>query len=425
MIVVLLFVFLCDHISYSFIRHLNKSDDAFGYTSTTSRLTKGSSSNLNLTPAYSGPCVVRKFDQRLVCHPDVMFIGSSKCGTSSIASYILQHPMLANVGNWSSNKKFQLNPWSVEGEFQKQSNEGHNFDWADKRGTLLSQNIALAKKMSAKIIRTQPGYAQDIFSQRPLGVEYTPNYMIVEDVPLTLKLVYTKKHLNAMKFIVCLRDPIKRTISSWISKKLKQPDRIPDFAEVWDTGKSQANCIMDCYNSKGIDISKALQHDENGDGNTVNNNNNMNTSDDAFLNATSCSFKKCIQEFDKHEGRGAGFSMLAHVVKSMYVYQLHYWFTFFDRRNFLIFSLEEFQANEIGTLERICDFLGLNLFDTNGKKGYRNRDELVKILRVQKNVTPFNNLAAQISSRQLIEMREWFKPHTKALFKLLGRDLGF
>ena len=62
--------------------------------------------------------------------------------------------------------------------------------------------------------------------------------------------------------------------------------------------------------------------------------------------------------------------LLAHVVKSMYYYQLRKWFQHFKRDQFFIFSLEEYVNDSIGTIERLLDFLGLPLYDETGKYQY-------------------------------------------------------
>lgn len=53
--------------------------------------------NVENTASIIDTCRIRASDDKLVCLPDVMFIGASKAGTSSIAAYLFQHPRIENA----------------------------------------------------------------------------------------------------------------------------------------------------------------------------------------------------------------------------------------------------------------------------------------------------------------------------------------
>lgn len=53
----------------------------------------------------AGICSRRKTDKKVVCTPDFFFIGTSKCGTSSLAYYLQTHPMIMNVNQYNSESK--------------------------------------------------------------------------------------------------------------------------------------------------------------------------------------------------------------------------------------------------------------------------------------------------------------------------------
>ena len=49
-------------------------------------------------------------------------------------------------------------------------------------------------------------------------LDYTPNYLVLDAVPKLIK--ENLEHSDKVKFLLCLRDPTKRTISSWVAKKV-------------------------------------------------------------------------------------------------------------------------------------------------------------------------------------------------------------
>ena len=74
------------------------------------------------TQTYSN-CKVRSTDDKLVCLPDVFFIGASKAGTSTIATILFQHPMISNPrgANKSGSRRQQT-----------KDKESHYFDHSDE-----------------------------------------------------------------------------------------------------------------------------------------------------------------------------------------------------------------------------------------------------------------------------------------------------
>lgn len=64
--------------------------------------------------------------------------------------------------------------------------------------------------------------AQKGFNQtklRPVLIEYTPNYFLIDHIPKLLAEGFKK--LYPLKFIVSLREPVNRTLSSWRFKALE------------------------------------------------------------------------------------------------------------------------------------------------------------------------------------------------------------
>ena len=86
-------------------------------------------------------------------------------------------------------------------------------------------------------------------SPYPVVDVYVDGALALEDVPKALINTYGKNHTQRMKFIVCLREPVNRTISSWISKKIRNRDT-SKFESVIDIGLKQGKCIEKCVDKK-------------------------------------------------------------------------------------------------------------------------------------------------------------------------------
>ena len=114
----------------------------------------GSMAEVGAKPHRVGKCYKRKKDSKIACTPDVMFIGASKAGTSSLAEYLFEHPLIYNTFNTKGG-----------------SNEGHFFDWADKRGIKLSESPAEMAKLRSGILQGQIGFAPSQVKTRPLVME--------------------------------------------------------------------------------------------------------------------------------------------------------------------------------------------------------------------------------------------------------------
>ena len=385
--VVSFYVFLnLFHDSLAYVGHRVKEDSSYGTD-------KGLRSPSSMNMQRSGQCKERS--RKLLCLPDIVFIGASKTGTSSIAHYILQHPMIKN-----------LNPPGG-------TNEGHYFDILDNPGTQGKGRQMDPTKLVSHVFQKQQGLDMGKYSRqnRPYVVDYTPNYFVMDDVPKFIKQFYG--HSSRIKFLLCLRNPTKRAISSWVAKKVKKRStvnsqkinqKLPSLDVSIHDGMKQGTCIAECFqrNAVGKDVRdfhvKIMNH---------------------------CSMAKCRSNYDS-TGKAGAKSTLAHVVKSMYAYQLRNWYEYFDPSQFYVFSIEEFGKNPIGVLESIFDFFGLPLYDIRGEYGFENRTSLKQVLYKVKNITPYRPSVMQAVTPQLLEeLDNFFRPHNSLLVEILGRDLGY
>ena len=156
-------------------------------------------------------------------------------------------------------------------------------------------------------------------------------------------------------------------------------------------------------------------------------------------NMAMCNMNKCRKKYDIMSKETKPFAEVqdksafccrtayyAHITKSLYAYQFAKWFQYFDKPQFFIFSIEEFTKNRIGVLERILDFLGLPLYDSNGKFGYRSRDELTNLLSFVINKTPRKDVFESQITREIEEdLYDYFELHNTRLNTVLGFDTGY
>jgi len=147
----------------------------------------------------SSSCSIRVSDKKLVCPPDVMYIGASKSGAKSIEYYLKSHPMIKNI----------MSPQVIE---KKKTFESHIWEKPTKLELTLddSANETVWIKERVEMIQdSQEGF--DSANNRPILIEYTLNYFVLDYLPQILSNAFGANH--KMKFIVCLREPAARSIS--------------------------------------------------------------------------------------------------------------------------------------------------------------------------------------------------------------------
>jgi len=335
-----------------------------------------------MKPERNSPCERRKGDNKFACFPDIIYIGTSKSGTTSMAAHLAYHPMLQNI-------------LSKEVSTRRKSKEGHFWEMEkNTRNATDPLNWLLMTKED--IINSQEGFrTEEEVQNRPVLIEYSPNYFVLDHLPQTLKSELNYK----VKFIVSLREPVSRTLSSWKFKakeclKLAKC-RDDHFNETISQGIQQAQCIADCYWKK-----KSMQD---------------------------CSIEECRRKHDRRrDGRNGKYSYYAHVVKSLYAYQFLMWFEYFPKSSFFIFTIEQYRKNPIGVTEAILDFMGLPLYDSSGKNGFKDKKALIDILSVVMNETPVSSaLENQINKETLDNLRNFFVKEDKVLKEVLGWDKGY
>lgn len=106
-------------------------------------------------------------------------------------------------------------------------------------------------------------------------------------------------NMNKLKFIVILRDPTQRTISSWVYKKsckscAETAPKLPSFQASIEQGMNQGDCISKCFKKQSSKYSyKELVSDYNL---------KLFTTDDD----SGCSISRCRMKYDRTGGKTGG-----------------------------------------------------------------------------------------------------------------------
>lgn len=347
-------------------------------------------------PERNGLCEKRVSDNKWACFPDFVYIGTSKSGTTSMAAHLAHHPMVQNI----LSKKETERRKSKEGHYWEVENTGRKTTAANL--TAMNNLNLWVNYTKREILELQEGF--DDITNRPVLIEYSPNYFVLDHVPEILKAEFKYK----IKFIVSLRDPITRAISSWkfkaneglklaAERKKRKESVWPDdpFNITMKLGMEQAHCISKCY-ERTKDMKK-------------------------------CSITTCRAINDRRgDGRNGRYSYYAHVVKSLYAYQFLMWFSYFPKSDFFIFTIEQYRKNPVGVTEALLNFMGLPLYDPSGKLGFKDKKTLIDILSVIMNETPVAiELEKQISRGDLADLREFFSKEDKMLKEVLGWRSGY
>lgn len=140
-----------------------------------------------------GRCLRRNLTHE-TCLPNVMIVGCSKAGTTSIVNYLSQHP---NVFFIRRRGHQRVGDREVHREVHRF--DRHTYSYALKSAELADEWISAP---------TFP-----VASGVPAVIHYTPHYLYVDSVPLRIKNFYA--YSSHLKFVAMLRDPSQRTLSSY------------------------------------------------------------------------------------------------------------------------------------------------------------------------------------------------------------------
>ena len=133
----------------------------------------------------------------------------------------------------------------------------------------------------------------------------------------------------------------------------------------------------------------------------------------SFEKAIDMSKERCLKEKKQPtKYSNLDFNSYAHpqnslLARGMHADQLENWFKYYNRKQFLFLSAEDFHKNTQETLDHVFSFLGLSQFKIDNPKRY--------------NIGNYKKMNED-TRKSLIE---YFKPHNERLYKLLQRGFDW
>jgi hypothetical protein len=317
--------------------------------------------------------------------PNLYFVGFSKCGTTSMARLLVDHPLVVDVGDES------YHPGS----------ESHIFDHNSPNKFNEIQTQRLTERLKTK------KYSDEIISGHGVMMHYTPNYAGIKNIEINIirSLKDNFKTTKSAKFLFMIRDPTARSASSWWYKnhcyKISTP--CPKYKKQVTSGIEAVLKMEKCYQKYNFSLSDIVTGLRGG--------------------------QRILTKPQQHILDSCPITLMAppnsslynaHIGKSIYIYQLAHWFNRVPSSQIYLLFLEHFAHNPLREMRLLFDWLDLDLY---GLKGYDNPETLLNMTKVQYNVHP---IPPEIHEREVVPQRErlneFYRPYVQAL-QLLIRPL--
>ena len=317
--------------------------------------------------------------------PSLWLIGASKCATSSIANALDHHPLIGNIKKESSER------------LHTSTTESHVFDGE-------SFDVIKALHKLTKGVQMVDNSKQRAWNSlnKTLAMEYTPHYLFEPLVPericLAYKLLYgscSSELQVAARFVIMIREPVARTVSSWEYKRIKGGER-ESFENIVVDGENQSTAMLKCWRrhkaSATINVEQALR---------------------------ACPTWRLLtpspHRFHERISR-------SHVGKGMYFYQLAHWWTILPRENFLVVQCEKYYTDPATYFTKILTFAGVEAL---GRTGFKDTNDLTTAASVHLNSMHRENLRSEVTPPLKERLSMLFQPHNQRLDKLLGVTTGY
>lgn len=260
--------------------------------------------------------------------PDFIIIGAQKSGTSSLFTYLKNHPNLTA----SSKKELHY--------FDRLVHHGYSLDW-------------YKSQFYRKSLKPQ------------LYFESTPKYIYLEDVAKQIAEIKPDT-----KFILILREPVKRAYSAWNMYK--------DFFET----KRSLNVHKERIPGKENSILKFLCKDR--------------SDFPSFLEAVKIE-EKLIEDNREHEP--------SIIRRGFYTDQMYNYLKYFSRDQILIIGFQELIRDTPKCLFKVYDFLGI---------------KSIPFDKIDNKVVNKRSYNKEITKEEKDYMNEIYKKSNEKLFELLG-----
>ena len=324
-----------------------------------------------------------------ICLPNVFLIGASKCGTTSMIDYLVEHPMIDIINRRIS---------KID-----RHREVHRFDRA-------------SYGWSVKAIERYDEWASSpiVSSPEVAVIHYTPHYLYAPSVPYEMRTFYPLS--GKLKFIVVLREPIERALSSyWFreSHLFQKEDRgtIEEFMHLAEEEIASRKVYDACMTSRGSSVGEASQHftaNVSGGDDDVN----------SFRATKAASLRYCFGPMYRSKLLG-----YRHLDKGIYHDQIQRWFDNFPSYNFYFVPLRRFQLNPIKEYVKLLRFIFGNSNST-GAALEEISSSLRNMLLYHKRLVRPNSRSRNHSLPVAFEnkLRKFYMPYNKKLFELTGSE---
>mmetsp|Transcript_46591 Transcript_46591/g.118144 ORF Transcript_46591/g.118144 Transcript_46591/m.118144 type:complete len:430 (+) Transcript_46591:1-1290(+) len=340
------------------------------------------------------------------CYPDLMFVGVSKCGTTSIVAYMSAHPQVI-MQTWEEGKY----GWTVNNSAKGDALTDQFMIGDDKNLVWESRVFDNHLKSNAQLQGLNWATAPQVPNAdvgKYLQLHYTPNYFYFPDTPFHIADVYPNAH--SIKYFVILRDPVKRAVSSWkFHRAVTWESR--SFQQVVEDGISERQTLEVCYAAElakkpaswGARVVEELPVERQRQ----------------VLNS-------CFWGLpDSHDRTGPMDFFHAHVDMGIYVDQLRRWCSILGRENLFVLSLEEWVQDPEAWYTDLAAFAG---YEAVGPEGFRDRAELERVLSKKYNdggavVAPGAPKPEEPSAELKRRLAEFYAPYSEELFSFVGRRM--
>jgi Sulfotransferase domain len=359
-----------------------------------------------------------------ICLPNVFLIGASKCGTTSVMDYLLHHDKVTYV-------RRRISPVD-------RHKEVHRFD---RKSYAWSSNIIeLADEWASSPVVPSTDFAV---------IHYTPHYIYAPTVPFEMRKFYS--HSERLKFIVLLRDPIERALSSyWFqnSHLFHKEDRgsIREFEDLARAEMIQRREFDKCMDRQ-IDLTKSAAIGTALGFSTVSfgmEYRSVNSTSASCKGSCRSGFSTTTQHFHAlKQCFGAHFRSpqlgTRHLDKGIYYDQLLRWWDNFPASNFYITSLERWKKNATREYQDMLSFIFNDEYQhdwrsTDSSEQYISADNYEDYYREEmfqhKRLVKPNNRSLDKNQQLSIEFRrtlkEFYRPYNDKLWPILDTAvLGF
>lgn len=311
---------------------------------------------------------------KYLCLPNAMLIGASKSGTTSAFQYLRFHPNIDHIRRRVIKRD--------------RFNEVHRFDnaWYP----YYAKSLSLAFEWAS---------APLMDSTNATVIHYTPHYIYAPSVPYDVRDFYP--HHSKMKFVLLLRNPVQRALSSYWFKNSerfigKDKGSIENFKKDFMEEKRIRKNYEECMAASPYIPYKKHR----------------------LLTPTERRSNFYILQNCFGKEFRSGKLGLRHIDKSIYVDQLDRWLQNFRRDQFIIISYEDWMENPLKHYERLISFLGQQLV---GPRGFNSYEDLSFLNKNYLSTT--NKQKTSLPPELSQELECYFRPYNERLNMLLGYEI--